>query len=234
MSLEARTLLSILQLGVKKPDIRAISKEAHIPLDIIRKTLKKLADENLIHVEDGRVEISADQRIGLIILAIKGGVDVEQACRAIGWQAFEDLVITVLDSNGVATRKHFRFQNHKRRFEIDVLGLKEPLIFVIECKRWNQSWQRSATMKIVEKQIQRTKALVNAFQEHKVRLEVNGWRAAWLLPMVLTLSVTPLKTYKNVPVIPIFHLQTFINDEMTAHFDKFSFYPLQSIPPTST
>jgi Holliday junction resolvase-like predicted endonuclease len=232
MSLEARTLLAILRLSATQPDIRAISQEARIPLDMIRKTLKKLAGEDHIRLEDGHVEISAEQQLGLVIQAIHGGVDVERACKAIGWQAFEDLVMAVLDANGVATRKHFRFQSHERRFEIDVLGLKEPVIFVIECKHWSQSWQRSATMKIVEKQIQRTKALINAFQEHRVRLGVDGWSDARLLPMVLTLSVTPFKTYKNVPVIPMFYLQTFINDEMTAHFDKFTFYPLRGITPT--
>jgi Holliday junction resolvase-like predicted endonuclease len=227
MSLEARTLLAILRLSATQPDIHAISQEARIPLDMIRKTLKKLACEDHIRLEDGHVEISAEQQLGLVILAIQGGVDVERACKAIGWQAFEDLVMAVLDANGVATRKHFRFQSHERRFEIDVLGLKEPVIFVIECKHWNQSWQRSATMKIVEKQIQRTKALNNAFQEHLVRLGVDGWSDARLLPMVLTLSLTPFKTYKNVPVIPVFYLQAFINDEMRAHFDKFTFYPLR-------
>jgi Holliday junction resolvase-like predicted endonuclease len=232
MSLEARTLLSILRLSATQPDIRAIAQDARIPLDMMRKTLKKLAGEGYLRLDDGRVEISAEQQLGLVILAIQGGVDVERACKAIGWQAFEDLVMAVLDANEVTTRKHFRFQSHERRFEIDVLGLKEPVIFVIECKHWNQSWQRSATMKIVEKQIQRTKALVNAFQEHRVRLGVGGWSNARLLPVVLTLSMTPFKTYKNVPVVPIFYLQTFINDEMTAHFDEFTFYPLRGIVPS--
>lgn len=232
MSLEARTLLSILQLGATQTDIREISKESNIPLDMIRKTLKKLEDEDLLHIEEGHVEISAEQRLGLVILAIKGGVDVERACRAIGWRTFEDLVMSVLDLNGFATWKHFRFKNHERRFEIDVLGLKEPVIFLIECKHWKQSWQRSATMKIVEKQIQRTKALINSFQEHRERLAVNGWSDAWFLPMVLTLSVTPLKTYKNVPVIPIFYFQNFINNEMNAYFDKFKFYPIRGINQT--
>ena len=234
MSLEARMLLSILKLGTKQMDIREISKESNIPLNIVRKDLKKLANENLIHIEDGRVEISTEQMLKLVILAIKGGVDVERACKAIGWQAFEDLVISILDSNGFATRKHFRFQNQNKRFEIDVLGLKEPFIFLIECKHWKQSWQRSATIKIVEKQIQRTKALIKSFQEQRARLKVNRWRDALLLPMVLTLSVTPLKTYKHVPVIPIFYFQNFINNEMNAHIDKFKFYPIRDINQTNT
>lgn len=224
LSLDERILLSLLKLDPQQADFHAISQETMLPQDVIQNNLRKLADDHLIQLKEGSVRISPTQRLDLTILAIKGGVDIERVCQVLGWQEFEDLVSLVLNANGFSTQKHFRFRNREKGFEIDVLGVKKPLVFLVECKRWTRSWQRSATMKIVEKQIERTEALINSFQELRGRLELDGWRNAWFLPLILTLSETPLKTFKKVPVIPIFYFQTFVSHEVNLSLDEITFY----------
>lgn len=224
MPVDERILLALLKLDANQVDLDMISQEAILHQDVVLKTLRRLADDRLIQLDEELIWISLTQRLDLAILALKKGVDVERVCQVLGWQEFEDLVALVLDTSGFSTQKHFRFKNRDRRFEIDVLGVKRPFVFLVECKHWTKSWQRSATMKIVEKQIERTEALVNSFQEVRGRLALDGWREAWLLPLILTLSETPLKTYKKVPVIPIFYFQNFVTDEVNLDLDEVTFY----------
>jgi Holliday junction resolvase-like predicted endonuclease len=224
LSLDERIILSLLKLDAQQTDLDAISQDVMLPQDVVWNNLRRIADYRLIQLEKGSIRISSTQRLDLAILAIKWGVDVERVCHVLGWQEFEDLVALVLEVNDFSTQKHFRFKNQDRRFEIDVLGVKKPLVFLVECKRWTRSWQRSATMKIVEKQIKRTEALLNSFQEVRGRLELDGWRDVWLLPLILTLSETPLKTYKKVPVIPIFYFHTFVTEEVNLGLNEVTFY----------
>jgi Holliday junction resolvase-like predicted endonuclease len=221
---DERILLTLMKLDANQVDLGMISQEAMLPQDVVLNTLRKLAEDRLIQLDEGIIGVSPRQRLDLAVLALKIGVDVERVCRVLGWQEFEDLVALILDASGFSTQKHFRFKSRDRRFEIDVLGVKRPFVFLVECKRWTRSWQRSATMNIVEKQIERTEAFVNSFQEVRGRLELDGWREAWFLPLIITLSETPLKTYKEVPVIPIFYFQTFVNDEVNLGLDEVTFY----------
>ncbi len=224
MSTEARLLLSIIKLGAGQVDVQKVSQDSKVPLSLANESLKKLENKKLIQLSNGRITTSPKQRLGLAILAIRDGVDIEEVCKLLGWGEFEDLVALVLEYNGFSSKKHFRFKTQGRWFEIDVLGWKEPLLLSIDCKHWKRSWQRSATMTIVEKQLQRTEALVNSSQKIGVRIGVTGWEEVRVLPLILTLSKTPLKTYKEVPVVPIFHLQNFLNNEIFTYLDDFRFY----------
>jgi len=220
-------LLSIIKLGTGLVDVRQISQDSKVSVSLVEKTLKKLEAEKMIRFEDGCVTASPEQRLELAMLAIKGGADIERVCKLLGWREFEDLAVLVLGCNGFSTRKHFRFKTQGRWFEIDVLGIEEPLVLSIDCKRWRRSWQRSATMRIVEKQLRRTLALVNSFQSLGNRLEVNGWKGVRVLPLILTMSETPLKTYDKVPVIPIFYFQNFLNNEMNTYINEFMVYEVK-------
>lgn len=224
MSLNVRILLSLIKLGAPYADLSVISKDARVPVEVVRTALRKLADDHLIQLDEGSARVSSSQRLDLAVLALKGGADIERVCQDLGWQEFEDLVALILEANSFSTQKHYRFRTPSRRFEIDVLGLKKPLVLLLECKRWTKSWQRSATMKIVETHLARTKAFLNAFHEVRESLGLAGWSEAWLLPLILTLSETPLKTYQQVPVIPIFYFHAFITDEVHSRLDEAAFY----------
>jgi len=212
-SLKVRLLLSIIKLtSLGQAKDRQFVDETNIPLDTIKEFLNNLARENHIKIEDGIIKTSPEQRINLATLAIKEGADIERVCKALGWREFEDLVVMILEHNGFTARKHFRFKSTERRYEIDALGLRDPLILSIECKHWQRSWQRAAMIRAVEAQIERTKALIQSFPNLKRRLKIEGERKIEILPLVLTLSETPLKISKKVPIVPIYHFQSFLNE----------------------
>lgn len=211
--MQANLLISIVKLTSRKTaTLEQVALDAHLPTTVTRESLKDLASLDLITLKDNGIESTGTQRLELIIEAVKLGADIERACRFLGWQEFENFTIIALEYNLFKTLKHFRFKRANRRWEIDILGLKEPLILSIDCKHWKRSWQRTATMRIVDTQIKRTHAFSQALPELKNKIAIEKWNKIEILPIILTLGATPLKFYKQVPIVPILQFRNFINE----------------------
>jgi hypothetical protein len=60
----------------------------------------------------------------------------------------------------------------------------------------------------------------------KDRLGIAKWRETKFMPLVLTLSDTPLKIYEGVPVIPVFHFNSFLN-EIQTHINEMTFFSIK-------
>ena len=116
-------------------------------------------------------------------------------------------------------RRRFRFKEADRTWEVDVLGLREPLIVSVDCKHWIRGWRRSALTRAVGSQVERTRALARALPSLRERLELSGWDQARLVPVVLALAPGPLKFHDGVPIVPILQLQDFLN-ELPAHLTE--------------
>jgi len=138
-------------------------------------------------------------------------VDIENISNTLGWKEFEEIVSEILAFNGFYTKRNFVFRTDKRKFEIDVLGLKEDLILAIDCKHWKKTWQRAAIINSVKAQIDRTIALTKLWPKLEDKLNVLFLEGTHVLPIIVTLFETPLKSFKNVPIIPIYYFQNFLN-----------------------
>ena len=223
-SLKNRLLLSIIKLAsLGQVRIHQLMEETGISLDTIEGFLNELVRVNYIRIEDELIEISPEQRVNLAILAIKEGIDVERVSRVLGWKEFEDLGVSVLDYSGFEARKHFRFKSTERRYEIDILALKPQLILSVDCKHWQRSWQRAATIKAVEAQTDRTRALIQLLPNLKSRLKIKDWERLEIMPLIITLSATPLKTFQKVPIVPIYNFRNFLN-EIQTHKDEMEIF----------
>lgn len=201
--------------------IEKISNELRIPINIIRRDISSLAKESFLSSAQGIVKTSIDQRLRLALLTIKKGTDIEKVCEALGWREFEDIVILILERNGFKTLKHFRFKTPEKRYEIDILGFREPFMLSIDCKRWKRSWQKAATIRVINTQVKRTVALIQRFSSLKEKITITDSKNINIifLPLIVTLSETPLRIYEKVSVVPIFHFQNFLN-EMEVFIDK--------------
>jgi len=209
----ANLLISIVKLTSSGPaTMEQVALDAHLPVTVARERLRELGRLDLIKINRDMIEATDTQLLELAIEAVKLGADIERACRFLGWQEFENFAIIALEYNLFKTRKHFRFKWANRRWEIDILGFNEPLILSVDCKHWKRSWQRTATMKIVDNQIKRTKAFSQALPKLKNKIGIEKWRKIEVLPVILTLGATPFKFYKQVPIVPILQFRSFINE----------------------
>jgi Holliday junction resolvase-like predicted endonuclease/predicted transcriptional regulator len=217
MAVERNILVSILKLTKSGPVAKEIvAKDANVPTQVTEELLKKFRDAELIEWKNEMIEASSNQRVKIAVHAIKLGADFERVCKVLEWIEFENLAATAFEVNNFIVKRRFRFKWAQRKWEIDVLGCREPIIACVDCKHWSHGWRESAIKKAVEAQALRTKVLAEALPSLQKGIGLVQWRQATLIPVVLSLVPGPLKFYNNVPIVPILQLQNFL-EELPAH-----------------
>jgi Holliday junction resolvase-like predicted endonuclease len=226
--IQTNFLHKLLQSNSDTVNVSELTTETGINSDEITSYLQELQRLGLIHSTKNRIFISPYQKVQLALLAIRYGSDIEDVSQALDWREFEDIAIKVLTHNGFCSLKHYRFKSQNQRHEIDVLSFKNPLILAIECKHWKHSWQNAVIKRIVDKQLERGTALSQLWQS-KPKIHPSmlpSHKHLTILPLILTLHLTPLKSYNNVPIIPIFYFQNFLSTELYTHLPNFRTYDI--------
>jgi len=217
MAVERNLLISILKLTKTGPvQMELVSRDAHIPAQVADDMLKKLLNMGLIGYKGQLIEMSSNQRARMAVRAVELGADPERVCGVLDWHEFEEIAAKAFEANNFVVKRRFRFKWAGRRWEIDVLGCKEPLVACVDCKHWHRGWQRSAIMRAVEAQVERTQALAEALPSLQEKVGLVDWKKATLVPIVLSLVPSSFKFYNNVPIVPVLQLPNFLK-ELPAH-----------------
>jgi Holliday junction resolvase-like predicted endonuclease len=217
MIIERQILVSLLKLTRQGPFRKELlSKDSRVPMQVVDKILEKLCRDGLCQQRRGVVEASPTQRVKVAIHAIQRGADFERVCRFLQWKEFENLAAEGFKANNYNVRSNFRFKHAEKRWEIDLLAYKKPLIVCVDCKHWHHGWSRAAIVKAVEMQIRRTKALADAFPMVYEKIGLQSWNRALFVPTVLSLTQGPFRFHRKVPIVPVLKLQNFLN-ELLAH-----------------
>jgi Holliday junction resolvase-like predicted endonuclease len=204
-------VLSLSLIGSEPISIHEVSENTGVIIELLDGFFMKLKRESIIEYDGYHLSASQEQRMKLAIKAVNWGADPKTVCKPLGWDEFEDFAEFALKAGSYKTFKHFRFNGDKRRYEIDIIALKQPFILSIDCKHWKRSWQRAATSKIVSSQVDRTNAFYSTLSRYVHKLHIKAWNRLIIVPLVVTLSETPFKICEGTPVIPITSLQDFLN-----------------------
>jgi len=224
MAIKTDVLISILKLTNSGPAAEElVARDANVPVHVTNNVLKGLREIGLIECENGKIEVSSNQRVKLAIHAINHGTDIERVCKVLEWIEFENFAATAFETNNFAVKRRFRFKASGRRWEIDVLAYSEPLIVCVDCKRWRRGWGNSAITKVAAAQAQRTEVLAKNLQSIQRKIELNDWKQATLFPVIISLFPGPVKFYNKVPVVPILQLQNFL-DEFQGHITELTHF----------
>ena len=211
MVIERDLLISLLKLTKDRPVlIECVNQDARIASDIVRKLLEKLQNEDMIYLKDDIVEVNSGNRLRLAAKAASLGADVERISAFLRWQEFEDIAAIALERNGYVVAKNVRFKHARRRWEIDIVGCRKPLVLCVDCKHWQRGVKPSALRKIVEAQVERAQALADALPSAALKAECVKWNKAKFVPVILSLIPSSLKFFDNVPVVPVLQLQDFL------------------------
>ncbi|MCW4007080.1 MAG: NERD domain-containing protein [Candidatus Bathyarchaeota archaeon] len=211
MSVEREVLISLLRL-TQSGDvlIEDVNKVIRLPMDVIRDLLEKFQNEKLLNLQSGAIKIPRDKRFRLAVRAISIGADVERVSAFLRWQEFEDMAAAALERNGYSVIENLHFKHEGRRWEIDVVGCKKPLVVCIDCKHWSRV-APSALKRIIEAQVQRARALADSSPNINLELRCTKWDKAKFVPVVLSLTQARFKFYDNVPIVPVLQLQDFLS-----------------------
>ncbi len=214
LTLPKKVILSLLQLS-KETEYVALEKLAAKTqlsiqelLELLDGPLKKDIEKN-----SSIIHITKDNRINLINKAIDARIDLDHLVETLHWREFEKICLIVFEYHDFYTIPNFRFSLKKRRFEIDVVSLRTPLIFAIDAKKW-KSGRSSGLKPMVKNHIQRVTYFANALKNQDIRkkLLISQWQQAIVIPLIVTSRTYDIQIFQKVPIIPFFRLNQFIND----------------------
>ena len=139
------------------------------------------------------------------------------------WQEFEGIAAIALERNGYIVEKNVRFKHVARKWEIDIVGCRKPLVICIDCKHWRRGTAPSAVRRITEAQVERTRALAEVLPSVSLVLECSKWEKAKFLPAILTLMPASFKFYDKVPIVPVLQLQDFLS-QLLAYTESLKYF----------
>lgn len=212
MVIERNLLISLLKLtengGVTQ---ESVNRDAKVPVSIGVKLLQKLQSVNLVYLNADVVNVDAHSRLQIAVRAVELGADVEQVSAFLDWQEFEAIAGLALERNGYGVAKNVRFKYAGRRWEIDVVGCRKPLVVCIDCKHWRHGISPSVLTKIVAAQMDRVEALSDFLPGPSPKIACTTWEYAKFFPVILSLVPSRFKFYENVPIVPVLQLQDFLS-----------------------
>lgn len=232
MSVEMNIVIALLRMSIHGPvSQESINMEAKVPSSVASKLLQRLQNDGLVNVKDAEYEANSLQRMGLAIRALSLGADLEHISQLLQWQEFESITVVALERNGFDVTKNVRFKNSRRRWELDIVACKKPLVLCIDCKHWQRALRLSVLKKIVEEQVERTEALAEVLPSPVIKVDCTVWTRARFIPAVLSLVESKFKFYDDVPIVPILKIQDFLNQlpayaDSLKHFEKKNFKTL--------
>jgi Holliday junction resolvase-like predicted endonuclease len=226
VAIERDLIISLLKLTTNGVVSReSINKDAKIPSAVALNLLRQLQTDGMVYLRGNNVEVDTNNRLKLAVKAATLGADVERISSFLRWQEFEGITAIALERNDYTVTKNVRFKHAGRRWEIDVVGCRKPLVVCVDCKHWHHGMSPSALKKIAEAQVERTRALAESLPSVAVKIECAKWSKAKFIPVVLALLPGNFKFHDTVPIVPVFQLQEFVSQlpaytESVKHFSK--------------
>ncbi len=211
MSIEREMAISILKLARTEPvKHESINGDAKIPSTSGLNLLRKMQNEGLINLYGEGVETDSIQRLQLAVRAIELGADPERVASFLEWAEFEKMTANILEMNGYNVTQNLRFKQSAKRWEIDVVACRKPLVICIDCKHWHRTMFNASLQKIVAQQVLRAESLAQSLPNLQINLPCSTWQAGTVMPLVLSLLTGRFKFCGNVPVVSLLQLQDFL------------------------
>jgi hypothetical protein len=225
MLTEREILVSVLKKTLENSNvsIEDICEEARMPRAIVLEILNKLSDDSLLGIKEDRVIVNGEQRLKIAVKAVNLGCDIERVAKFLSWAEFERFSRLSFELNDFRVVSNFRFTLLKKRWEIDIIGVKRPMVISADCKHWRRKWSGSASAKAARGQAERTKALAEASRRIKSKIGINGWMYAYFIPAVLSLFPSQYKFYEKTPIVPILQLKDFLQN-IIIHLDEVNYF----------
>lgn len=223
MPIEREILVAILKRTMERSNTRVedVSEEAHTPLSLTKHILEGFHSEGLLELTNDKVIVGGGNRLRIAVKAISLGSDIERVARFLTWSEFEDFSVLAFEANGFSVKRNFHFAWLRKRWEIDIIGLKKPLVISADCKHWYQKWNGAASIRAAKSQIERTRALAEASRGMRNKIGIARWEHAYFMPIILSLLPAQQKFYKRTPIVPILQLRDFLQNVMV-HLDEVS------------
>ncbi|MHA1630682.1 MAG: hypothetical protein ACTSXO_07615 [Candidatus Heimdallarchaeota archaeon] len=189
----------------------------------VKTFLKELAAQGFSFAPtiDGNFRIEHEERVRLVILGVKNGLDFDLLVKHLTWQEFELLVTIFGDEAGYSATTGLNFSTGKRKYQIDVVLKNNPYVFLIDCKHFGGTGKKAQLRAAAEAQRARCVAVRQHFLTLKTKLAIGSWQKVVLLPMLVTWLDDEIRFYEHVPIVPIAKLRSFFMNFYEFYEDLF-------------
>ncbi|MBS7604697.1 MAG: hypothetical protein QXR84_03925 [Candidatus Bathyarchaeia archaeon] len=230
MLAEREILIAILKNTADESNtsIEEISREAKIPRATALETLNRLCKSGFLTINGDKVFVNREQRLKIAVKSIGLGADVERVAGLLTWSEFEHFSKESFGLNGFRVLTNFHFKWFGRRWEIDLIGLRKPLVISTDCKHWHSRWSGSASIEAARNQAERTRALAEASRRIKSKIGIDEWKYAYFIPLVLSLHPSQHKFYERIPIVPILQIGDFLQN-VIVHLDEVNHFYIQYV-----
>jgi len=142
---------------------------------------------------------------------IQQGEEIEKIVEEIDWKEFEKLIVEILKKHDFNVHNNFRFKTD-RRFEIDVLAVKDKTSLLIDCKQWGRGRYKKTGLKYsVEEQKERAKQLKKFLKNNPIaQAELKIKKTMKFIPLLVTWFEEELLEHENTLVIPVWKFNEFL------------------------
>ena len=138
------------------------------------------------------------------------GKAVADALEEFDWKGFEQAVGDIFRSNDFTVRNNFRFKT-RRRWENDLIAVRNGLVFCVDCKRWAQGREkRWGIAKAAEEQQKRASELGKFVRSNPIARSLLKTDGASFVPVVVTLHQEGVLKVGRTFVVPVEKLNPFI------------------------
>jgi len=211
MNIEKELIIAILKATkTAVASVHVVAKDAKIPLQTTQNMLKNLQKDGYIYLGGEVLEVNSLQRLRLAVNAIQLGADIERVADFLDWREFEQIAVVAFERNGYSVTRNLHFVHGGRKWEIDIVACRKPLIVCVDCKDWHKSIYQSVLRKIVEEQSARTAAFAEVLSLFAEKIGCASWTNAKLIPAVLSLVAGRFKFYNDIPIVSVLQIQDFL------------------------
>jgi Holliday junction resolvase-like predicted endonuclease len=219
-------LVALLETTKKGPiDYDGLRETVRVTDEALTAFLDHLIQQGLVGAGEDTLEASLEQRLEIAVKAVKAGADLERVSQALGWLEFEEMSAYTFEANGYRVKRRFRFNAEGRRWEIDVLATRKPLVVCAECKHWSSGLGNMTARKIVEIHLEKVRVLSENAAILVEKGILRGWDRAVFVPMALSLQSARNKIYRRIPVVSVFELPSFL-DEFQGQMEWLQSFPV--------
>jgi hypothetical protein len=132
---------------------------------------------------------------------IKNHEDLQRVSKEVVWQNFERLTAFIFEKNNFQIETSRVKTSNKMRRQYDVIAKIRDRTILVECKKWSSNRYRLS-------------ALRSAARKHKERSEFyRKLTDEKVIPIIVTLIDEEILLCEDIPIVPIFKLNSFINEE---------------------
>jgi hypothetical protein len=172
---------------------------------------KRVDPKLLEYLEDELGTEPERDPIGVAFCLLKIGVSPEKATSLLSWKDFEAFCMRGLQIHGMEAIRGLRFKND-RKYEIDVLGVSDEFILLIDCKMWSVRGRPGKIESVARGHLRKAEAFDEAMRSGSIDCLIKEHGESQIIPVIVSwLDTGVVRSREGVAIVSLRNFPSFLN-----------------------